>query len=147
MQNKFAWEAINFWLAANGKLYEVERIIHGNTVYNSILAPNLPYDEDICVAMCQANYWLPKCNCMMDFSILKYAGNPPHTPLCPLEAENDGNANCTRNNVVTNTPAKEIAKCECTKSCESYTFEVTGQDKIHYDFGKMENIFILSLFA
>lgn len=117
-----------------------------NTVYNSILAPNLPYDQDICVAMCQVNYWLPKCGCIMDYSVFQYAGSPPQTPLCPLVIENDGDLNCTRNSAMTNTPAQEIAKCECAKSCEGFSFEVTGQDKSHYDFGKMDRNLICLLF-
>lgn len=102
-------------------------------LYNSILAPNLPYDEDICAALCYDNYWLSQCNCYMHYDILKYSGKPK-TDLCLLEHENK-DPNCTISLFNPNTPLEALAGCNCWKKCEGYAFEVTGYDKTQIDFG------------
>lgn len=53
-------------------------------LWNSILAPELPYDQRVCENMCVVNHWLPKCNCMMSDIIWYYAGGMENRNLSLL---------------------------------------------------------------
>lgn len=121
-------------------------------LYNSILAPALPYDPVICEKLCYVNYWLPKCDCIMSYDIWKYAGSPINMTQCQFKIDSSINDACVKDDVLTNTPSDEFVKCGCWKRCEGYEIGVTGNDKVSYDFGEKRKLlmkfnFIIRLFC
>lgn len=108
-------------------------------LYNSMLAPNLPYDQDLCENLCTANYWLPKCNCMIYSDIWNYAGQLNSTmPLCKAKTDLQNTVeNCTKSQKTVQIPAAALADCQCSKSCQEFSFEVIGYDRSYHDYGKM----------
>lgn len=115
---------------------------------NSIFAPNLPYDQNTCNLLCTVDYWLPKCNCMMNENVWRYAGKPKSIAKCPYAAVDIKylDYNCTIDNIMERTPPAAFAKCECWTSCEGYTFEVNGYEKIHHSFGRFFHVLYQSQF-
>ncbi len=105
-------------------------------LYNSILAPNLPYDRQTCEQLCVVNYWLPICNCTMFPEIMRYSGKPKNTTVCPSINYNDTDGRCASKNVSTKTPSSEYARCKCYKRCEGFGYFIAGYDKIQHGLGK-----------
>lgn len=101
--------------------------------YNSIFAPNLPYDQRICEDMCATKYWLPKCGCMMSPEVWQYAGLPENVTSCAYY--NSTHVTCSTMFAFHSTPPDEYSKCECYKSCTGYSFTVSGYDKMHHAIG------------
>lgn len=128
----------------------VKKLIHvpikPNWLYNSMLAPDLPYDQRICDDLCVANYWLTKCNCAMSYESWFYSGMSENSSvtLCPEEPEiENADNNCTKKDVYLRTPVKEHALCQCFKSCNGYAFMVSAYDKYRLQPGTYDlNLFL-----
>lgn len=108
--------------------------MHPTNLYNSIFAPELPYNDYMCNLMCHTNYWLPKCNCYVYYEIWFYAGRPNNTIVCPKCG-----LNCTSSKqTIQETPTLEIDKCKCYPKCRGYRFRLIVQEKQKYGVGKYE---------
>lgn len=110
-------------------------------LYNSILAPELPYDQRLCENLCVVNHWLPKCNCLMSDTIFYYNGGQENDSysVCPsVEVQEipEMTDNCMINSVYARTEAEVFDQCKCFKRCEGYAFEVKSYDKIKHMYGK-----------
>lgn len=100
-------------------------------LYNPIFAPDLPYSEYTCNAMCHVKYWLQKCGCYVFDEIWFYAGKPSNTIVCQSNGEK-----CTnREETIQKTPMTEIKKCECFPKCSGYRFRLGPYFKMHYGVG------------
>lgn len=105
--------------------------MHPTDLNNPIFAPDLPYSEYTCNAMCHTNYWLPKCNCYVYDEIWLYAGKPGQTMVCPRRAEN-----CTSSEeTIHKTPISEIYQCKCYPKCSGYRFRLAAHDKMNFGIG------------
>lgn len=96
-------------------------------LFNSIFAPDLPYDKVTCDKLCAAKYWLPKWNCFIDSEIWNYAGQPKNISIC---------ANSHYINLSSvETPAAAFVDCKCYQKCDSYQLRIAGNNKIRYSYG------------
>lgn len=99
---------------------------------NPIHAPNVPYDQQTCNNLCVVKYWLPLCNCYVDYQSWNYAGQPNDQPVCPDFADN-----CTKLTGTVSTPTKEFIKCGCHERCEGFQFHVVNEQKMRYSVGRI----------
>lgn len=96
---------------------------------NPLFAPDLPYDQKTCEALCAVQYWLPVCGCFVHAPVWHYAGEPKNSSLCP-----DLGDNCTGFDWQT-APAHAINECGCYARCNSIRFRVVSEEKIAYGYG------------
>lgn len=114
--------------------------------FNSILAPDLPYDPGTCEDMCVVKHWLPICNCFMSVVIWYYAGGARmNYSICPDFKAKGAETNCISKNIYQRT-RDQMTRCKCYKRCEGNAIMVTAYDKIQHKLGSNIDFHSLRLY-
>lgn len=89
------------------------------TSSNPLFLQNIPYDKHTCDIMCESYFSLQRSDCYRSFDVWVLAGQPWNGKICDPNGLSPN--------------LSQAQQCECFPSCNSYRFNIIGQQTIHHE--------------